>query len=108
MSQERSMLETWTAIEVAAPPEGSMTVVDVDGTFVAVGTLDGSVVAFDETCTHRACPLTDGVLADGSITCPCHKSRFDLRTGVPLNGPAVDPIRIRQVRQVGGRIYIER
>lgn len=102
------MLEAWTAIEVAAPPEGSMTVVDVDGTFVAVGTLDGSVVAFDETCTHRACPLTDGVLAEGSITCPCHKSRFDIATGTPLNGPAVEPIRIRQVRQDGGHIYVER
>lgn len=102
------MIEQWAAVDVTPPAEGTMTAVDVDGTFVALGLLDGSLVAFDETCTHRACPLTDGVLADASITCPCHKSRFDLRTGTPINGPAVDPIRIRQVRQDGGRIYIER
>jgi nitrite reductase/ring-hydroxylating ferredoxin subunit len=85
-----------------------MAAVDVDGTFVALGTLDGALVAFDETCSHRACPLSDGVLATGSITCPCHKSRFDIQTGAPLNGPATDPIRVRQVRQDGGRIYVER
>ena len=102
------MIDSWAAVDVAAPAEGTMAAVDVDGTFVAIGTLDGTLVAFDETCTHRACPLTDGVLADGSITCPCHKSRFDLRTGSPINGPAVDPIRIRQVRHEGGLIYIER
>jgi nitrite reductase/ring-hydroxylating ferredoxin subunit len=102
------MIESWFVLDVPAPPEGTMVAIDVDGQFVALGTLDASLVAFDETCSHRACPLSDGVLAAGSVTCPCHKSRFDLRTGAPLNGPAVDPIRIRQARQDGGRIYIER
>lgn len=102
------MLEEWAVVDVAPPAEGSMAPVIVDGTFVAIGRLDGRLVAFDETCTHRQCPLTDGVLAAASITCPCHKSRFDLQTGSPLNGPAVEPLRIRQVREDGGRIYIER
>lgn len=102
------MVELWAFVDVAPPPDGTLTTIDVDGTFVALGSLNGTLVAFDETCTHRACPLTDGVLAENSITCPCHKSRFDLRTGTPINGPAVEPIRIRQVHQDGGRIYVER
>jgi nitrite reductase/ring-hydroxylating ferredoxin subunit len=102
------MHEPWAVVDVTPPAEGSMSPVIVDETFVALGRLDGALVAFDETCTHRQCPLTDGVLADGSITCPCHKSRFDLRTGIPINGPAVDQLRIRRVREDGGRIYIER
>ena len=102
------MIESWAAIDASPPSEGKMTAVDVDGTYVALGMLGGTLVAFDETCSHRACPLSDGVLADDSITCPCHKSRFDLRTGVPINGPAVEPIRIRQVRQDSGHIYVER
>jgi nitrite reductase/ring-hydroxylating ferredoxin subunit len=102
------MIEDWAAAEAAPVHEGEMVAIDLDGTFVAIGRLDGVLVAFDETCTHRACPLSDGVLADGSITCPCHKSRFDIRTGVPLNGPATDPIRIRTVRVDGGRVYVER
>lgn len=102
------MIESWAVVEAADPAEGSLAAVIVDGTFVALGRLDGRLVAFDETCSHRACPLSEGVLANGSITCPCHKSRFDLQTGAPLNGPAVEPIRIRQVRQDGGNIFIER
>jgi 3-phenylpropionate/trans-cinnamate dioxygenase ferredoxin component len=102
------MIEQWAEVEVAPPSEGTMATAVVDGTFVAIGRLDGALVAFDETCTHRHCPLTDGVLAEGSITCPCHKSRFDLRTGTPLNGPAVDPIRIRQIKLDGDRLYVER
>ena len=102
------MIDSWAEVEAAPPSEGTMATAVVDGTFVAIGRLDGTLVAFDETCTHRQCPLTDGVLAEGSITCPCHKSRFDLRTGTPLNGPAVDPIRIRQIKLDGGHIYVER
>lgn len=102
------MIEPWAVVDAPSPSEGTMAVVDVDGTMVALGRLEGRLVAFDETCTHRMCPLTEGVLAEGSITCPCHKSRFDLQDGHPINGPAVNPIRIRQVREDGVHIYIER
>lgn len=102
------MIKEWSVVDVTPPVEGAMAPVIVDGTLVAIGRLDGRLVAFDETCTHRQCPLTDGVLADASITCPCHKSRFDLQTGLPMNGPAVEPLRVRQVREDGGRIYVER
>jgi len=102
------MIEQWAEVDAAPPSEGMMAPVVVDGTFVAIGRLDGALVAFDETCTHRQCPLTDGVLAEGSITCPCHKSRFDLRTGQPLNGPAVEPLRIRGIKLDGDRLYVER
>ena len=102
------MTEPWAVVDAPPPPEGAMAAIDVDGTMVALGNLEGRLVAFDETCSHRMCPLSEGVLAEASITCPCHKSRFDLETGTPLNGPAVVPIRIRQVRQDGGRIYVER
>src|SRR3972149_4014714 len=50
------MIDSWAAVDVAAPAEGTMAAVDVDGTFVAIGTLAGTLAAFDETCTHRARP----------------------------------------------------
>jgi len=83
-------------------------VVNVDGVEVAVAEVAGTLVAFDDTCTHRACPLSEGVFDDHSVTCPCHKSRFDLRTGEPLNGPATEPIRIRRVALDGHDLLIER
>lgn len=93
---------------VEAPTAGEVVVVDVDHVNVAVVDPGDGLVAFDETCTHRECPLSEGSIVDGAVICPCHKSRFDLRTGQPLNGPAIRPIRIRAVRIEGGYLAIER
>lgn len=97
----------WVEIRTTIPL-GGMVPVELDGATVVIASIGDGHVAFDDSCTHRACPLSEGVLADGSITCPCHRSRFDLATGQPLNGPATEPIRIRRVRHEGGRLLIER
>jgi 3-phenylpropionate/trans-cinnamate dioxygenase ferredoxin subunit len=98
----------WQLVAGALPAVGAPVVVTVDGTDVAVVALGTKLVAFDDTCTHRMCPLSEGVIDETSVTCPCHKSRFDLTTGQPLNGPATDPIRIRQVSVDGSHLLIER
>jgi nitrite reductase/ring-hydroxylating ferredoxin subunit len=90
----------------AAP--GELVVIDIDGSQVAIANLDGEIHAFDDDCSHRACPLSEGDLEGAFITCPCHKSRFDVRTGAVLNGPATSPIRVRRVVRDGDRILIER
>ena len=94
-------------VRAVAPGSGEMISVDVDGTVVAVANTGGTLHAFDDTCTHKECPLSEGRLDGLTVVCPCHKSRFDLLTGEPINGPAEDPIRIRRVRQDGETIYIE-
>jgi len=99
---------TFAGFALVVPEAGEVIVVDVDGTPVAVTTLDGGSIAFEETCTHRECPLSEGTFDGATVTCPCHKSRFDLRTGEPLNGPATLPIRVRAVRVEDGRLFIER
>lgn len=95
------------AVGPAAPGDGEMVMVMVDGIEVAVANVGGVLHAFDDTCTHRQCPLSDGELDGRTVICPCHKSRFDLQTGAPLNGPATDPIRIRTVRREGNDLLIE-
>jgi nitrite reductase/ring-hydroxylating ferredoxin subunit len=99
---------TFVDVQRERPLPGEVVVMEIDATPVAVATFAGTLVAFDETCTHRECPLSEGVIDDSSVTCPCHKSRFDLRTGQPLNGPATQPIRVRAVRVQHGRLFIER
>jgi len=94
-------------VRAVAPEPGEMISVDIDGTVVAVANIDGELRAFDDTCTHKECPLSEGRLLGLSVICPCHQSRFDLRTGEPLNGPAERPIRIRGIRQDGGVLLID-
>lgn len=87
---------------------GQVTVFDIEGTPVALVNVDGALYAFDDTCSHRACPLSEGAMDGPIVTCPCHKSRFDVRTGDVLNGPATEPIRVRRVIDDGGQVLIER
>ncbi len=68
------------------PQEGELTAVDVDGTAVAVTVLDGQVHAFDDTCPHAGCSLSEGELEDDSVVCPCHFARFDITTGEVVEG----------------------
>jgi len=90
-----------------APGPSEMLMIMVNGSAVAIANIDGALHAFDDTCTHRECPLSDGVLDGQTVVCPCHRSKFDLLTGAPLNGPATVPIRIRAVRQDGDKLLIE-
>ena len=50
---------------------------------------NGQLYAVQEFCTHRCGPLSEGAVCDNQITCPWHGSRFDLRTGAVVEGPAV-------------------
>ncbi len=46
----------------------------------------GTVRGFSSLCTHQGCSVTS--VRNGTISCPCHGSRFDARTGSPVHGPA--------------------
>jgi len=70
---------------------------------------DGAqVLALHDRCSHRGCSLATGEVDDGAITCPCHGSRFDLRSGEVLRGPATAPQPALQVRMREGRIEVRR
>src|SRR5690606_27844336 len=55
----------------------------------------GTFKAFSFECTHQGCPVTG--IADGAITCPCHKSRFSIEDGSVQKGPATQPLSAREV-----------
>src|SRR5215469_15993079 len=51
---------------------------------VSVARVGGRLYAFDDLCTHEACPLSAGLLTGTTIMCQCHGSRFDITTGAIL------------------------
>lgn len=94
--------------EASVPPVGAMARIEVDEIAVAIANIEGELYAFDDTCTHEACSLSEGVVGEGIVICPCHKARFDLATGAVLRGPARTPIRVRSVVRQGDSVWVER
>lgn len=68
--------------------DGETLRVEVHGTVMTIARVSGEWFAFQEFCTHRFGPLSEGRLVDGEIECPWHRSRFDMRSGKVTQGPA--------------------
>jgi nitrite reductase/ring-hydroxylating ferredoxin subunit/uncharacterized membrane protein len=76
----------------AALGVNQMKLVHVDGQRIAVARSDGGYAAFQDRCTHRGGPLSDGALICGTVQCPWHGSQFDVHTGEVKCGPATQKI----------------
>jgi Rieske Fe-S protein len=50
----------------------------------------GSFKAFTAVCTHQGCIVS--TVAGGTIDCPCHGSKFSIKDGSVVNGPAASPL----------------
>jgi len=69
-----------------------MKLVHVDDRRLVVAHMEDGYASFQDRCTHKGGPLSDGVLACGVVQCPWHGSQFDVRTGAVKCGPAEQPI----------------
>jgi 3-phenylpropionate/trans-cinnamate dioxygenase ferredoxin subunit len=89
-------------------PPGTMKMAWVDGTDqVLVVNTNGDFVAVQGICSHEYFELDKGFLTAGTLTCALHLSRFDLRTGEPLDPPAELPLAVYPVVVEDDRILIE-
>lgn len=84
--------------------EGETMRVEVAGTVAVVARLGDNYYAFQEFCTHRFGPLSEGAFEDGQVRCPWHNSCFDIRSGAVTNGPAKLPIKVYEVRVEDDRL----
>ena len=93
---------------LAEVPEGELRAYDLPEGRVAVVHVEQELFAIADECPHDLESLAEGELGDDedSVVCPGDKSEFDLRTGEPLDGPAVDPVRVYPVRERDGWIEI--
>jgi nitrite reductase/ring-hydroxylating ferredoxin subunit len=73
---------------------------------VVLARVEDGFVAFDDRCTHKGGPLSDGTLACGTVQCPWHGSQFNVRNGSVAHGPAEDPIRVHSVVEREGRLFL--
>jgi nitrite reductase/ring-hydroxylating ferredoxin subunit len=85
--------------------ENKATKVTAEGVDIVLVKRD-AIHALRETCTHLGGPLSEGKIEDDAIVCPWHGSRFCLKDGRVLDGPAVFPERVFDVRVREGRIEV--
>jgi nitrite reductase/ring-hydroxylating ferredoxin subunit/uncharacterized membrane protein len=104
-SSEDRLVALMPARELA---EGDSRRVEVAGVILVVAKVMGKVYAFQEFCTHRYGPLSEGAFKGHEVICPWHCSQFDVRTGRVTQGPAKVPLRTFRVEIKDGRICVER
>ena len=92
---------------VGAIASGAMSAFDVAGRRIAVANVGGTLFAFDDACTHRHCSLAKGRLSGTTVTCLCHGSEFDVRTGAVLKPPAAQAVGRYPVTIENGAVNIE-
>lgn len=68
-------------IRVADIPDGEGVAVRITSGEVAVFRCGSALHAIGNRCPHAGGPLSDGIVAGATVTCPLHGRRVDLHTG---------------------------
>lgn len=87
------------AVDASGLTPGRPLRVVVEDTPVLVIDAGEEIFAIHDRCSHRGCSLAEGEVEGHEIVCGCHFSRFDLRDGSVLRGPATAPQPAFEVRR---------
>lgn len=63
----------------------------------------GSFHAFTAICTHLGCIVN--TVSGGTINCPCHGSKFSIKDGSVVHGPAPSPLAAIAIKVEGTSIF---
>jgi nitrite reductase/ring-hydroxylating ferredoxin subunit/uncharacterized membrane protein len=97
----------WTrALQEADLPDDTPTAVEAEGRQVMLYRHRGSLYAIDNVCSHAGGLLSRGTVADLTVTCPLHGSRFALANGCVIRGPASQPQPVLPTRIRNGWIEV--
>ncbi len=97
----------WTrALQEADLPDDSPTAVEADGRQIMLFRHRDRLYAIDNICSHAGGLLSRGPVADLTVTCPLHGSRFALADGYVSRGPASQPQPVLPTRIRNGWIEV--
>jgi Rieske Fe-S protein len=89
--------------EAKTIPVGSGVIYTADKV-VVTQPVSGEYRAFSAVCTHVGCILNE--IADGTIDCPCHGSKFTITTGAVVAGPAPTPLPKKKIKIEDGQVIL--
>ncbi len=86
---------------------GSM-LVEVSDRLIVLIHASGHWYALDDVCTHDGGPLSDGPVdpEGGTIACPRHGAKFNIKTGAAETMPATKPTVAHEVKLEGDRVLV--
>lgn len=87
-------------------PEHGMLEVEAEGRTILLVRQNGEVSALGAHCPHYGAPLAQGLLHDGCITCPWHKSSFDATSGDLREPPSLDALPRYECRVENGNVVV--
>lgn len=99
-------MDEWQVLpgaETIAPGTGCT--LRVQGQDVAVFSVNGALMAMEDSCPHAGASLGRGRLQGCVVQCPAHGLKFDLRTGCMPGVPSFG-VKIYPVKQEEGRFWI--
>lgn len=88
--------------------EGKLVRAEYDGTSILLVRRGSHIYALAETCSHLGGPLSEGKLDGDVVECPWHGSRFSIRDGHVVDGPAVHPQPCMESRVRSGQVEVRR
>ena len=88
-------------------PPGTTRRVVIQGHPILLANVEGQVYAVDDMCSHEDSSLSLGCLKGELVSCTLHGSRFNVRTGEPMEEPASEPLQRFGVQIADGRIEID-
>lgn len=68
---------------------------------------EGDIHAIGDTCTHGEVSLSEGFVEGDTLECWAHGSAFSLKTGLPENLPAFEPVPVYVVEIEDGIVFID-
>lgn len=86
---------------------GENSVIDLDGTDVAIFKIDDEFFAIEDVCSHDGTEIASGELDGDEIICPRHGARFCIKTGAVKSAPAYEDIHSYPIRIVEGMVQIK-
>jgi nitrite reductase/ring-hydroxylating ferredoxin subunit/uncharacterized membrane protein len=86
--------------------EGQAMLVHIGGQRIAVARCSEGIFAFEDHCTHKGGPLSDGAIVGCAVQCPWHGSQFDIRNGRIIAGPAEEHLQTFDVEVRSGEVYV--
>jgi nitrite reductase/ring-hydroxylating ferredoxin subunit/uncharacterized membrane protein len=107
-SAEKLPEEFTPVLSESSLEEAKPTRAEHNGTPILLVRRGSHIYALAETCSHLGGPLSEGTLDGDVIQCPWHASRFSIRDGHVVDGPAVHPQPCLEARVRRGQVEVRK